>query len=219
VLPHGPGGTRHLADRVGKAEEFYAGRGEAARFQITPGVCPQGLDEWLAARGYAKHDPVSLQVASTKEVVHRLRGGLRAEVDDAPTASWFHAWYSVHGSGSDPRCERELLARVELPSRYASMKIGQRVVGVGRVVLDSGWAGVFGMATLPEARGKGIGRTVLDSLAIWADAQHIDRLYLQVEQGNTRAVRLYRHAGFTEVCEYHYRSGHQTQRRPHGRHS
>lgn len=38
----------------------------------------------------------------------------------------------------------------------------------------------------------------------------VRRLYLQVEQGNTRAVRLYQHAGFSEVCEYHYRSGGHT---------
>jgi GNAT superfamily N-acetyltransferase len=192
---------------VARSEEFYAVRGEVARFQITPGICPQGLDEWLAGCGYAKHDLVSLQVASTAEVVHRLPGPLRVDVDDGPTSSWFDAWYSVHGAGSDPRSERELLARVELPSGYASAMLGERVVGVGRVVLDSGWAGVFGMATVPEARGTGIGRSVLAALAHWARSHDADRLYLQVEQGNTPAVRLYQQASFSDVCGYHYRSG------------
>lgn len=45
--------------------------------------------------------------------------------------------------------------------------IGNGVVAVGRVVADEGWAGVFGMATLPRARGKGAGRSVLAALADW----------------------------------------------------
>jgi ribosomal protein S18 acetylase RimI-like enzyme len=52
---------------------------------------------------------------------------------------------------------------------------------------DTGWAGVFGMATLPTARGA-------------------TRLYLQVECDNMAARRLYERAGFTELCRYRYRT-------------
>jgi ribosomal protein S18 acetylase RimI-like enzyme len=80
------------------------------------------------------------------------------------------------------------------------------VLAVGRVVADNGWAGVFGMAMLPQARGKGAARTVLVALADWAGAHEADRMYLQVECDNIPAFRLYSRAGFGEVCDYHYRT-------------
>jgi ribosomal protein S18 acetylase RimI-like enzyme len=83
---------------------------------------------------------------------------------------------------------------------------GDDVIAVGRVVADNGWAGVFGMATLPQARGKGSARTVLAALADWAGAHKADRMYLQVEWDNILAFRLYDRAGFGEVCSYHYRT-------------
>lgn len=78
-----------------------------------------------------------------------------------------------------------------------------KVVSEARAVVDTGWTGIFGMATLPAARGMGAARAVLGSIARWAPT---DRLYLQVERENAAARSLYRRAGFTEICEYHYRS-------------
>jgi GNAT superfamily N-acetyltransferase len=82
---------------------------------------------------------------------------------------------------------------------------GDGVVAVGRAVGDTGWAGVFGMATLPRARGQGAARRVLAALAAWAGAHEAGRLYLQVERDNVPALRLYGQAGFRDLCRYHYR--------------
>lgn len=99
-----------------------------------------------------------------------------------------------------------MLDRVERPSVYARAMSGDDVVAVGRAVADAGWAGVFGMATLPEARGRGAAHSVLAALADWAGVHGADRMYLQVERDNVPALRLYERAGFTEVCGYHYRT-------------
>ena len=93
-----------------------------------------------------------------------------------------------------------MLGRVQRPSAYASAMIGNGVVAVGRAVADDGWTGVFGMATLPHARGKGAARSVLAALADWVGAHDADRMYLRP------ALRLYQRTGFDEVCGYHYRT-------------
>ena len=95
---------------------------------------------------------------------------------------------------------------MDRPSAYASVSTPAGVVAVGRAVADTGWAGVFGMATLPAARGRGAGRQVLAALARWAADQRAERMYLQVEPDNRAAWRLYERAGFTELCRYHYRT-------------
>lgn len=200
VLPHGDGGD--LARRIAGAEGFYAGRGAITRFQITPGACPDGLDAVLAERGYERRSPVSLRVAPTDRV-RASSGAARARVEDRPGRSWFAVWHAVNGG--DPRTERDLLARVDRPSAYACATIGDEVVAVGRAVADGGWAGVFGMATLPRARRRGAAREVLAALAAWADEQCAGRMYLQVERDNAPALQVYDRAGFGELCGYHYR--------------
>jgi len=202
VLPHGCG---DLPRRVAGAERFYAGHGAVARFQISPGACPDGLDALLAGRGYRRENAVSLRVAPTARVLDRTPvSGPDVDVVDQPSRDWFAAWHGVHGG--DARAEWELLQRVQPAAGYASATIGDQTIAVGRAVADTGWAGVFGMATLPAARGRGAGRAVLAALARWAAGQHAGDMYLQVEQDNVAARRLYERAGFTEICGYHYRT-------------
>jgi ribosomal protein S18 acetylase RimI-like enzyme len=96
--------------------------------------------------------------------------------------------------------------RVNHPSAYASMLDETGVIAVGRAVAETGWAGVFGMATLLAARGRGAATAVLGALARWAADHGAAHMYLQVECDNTAALRLYERAGFTELCRYHYRT-------------
>ena len=97
-----------------------------------------------------------------------------------------------------------MLGRVEPPSACASVTVGHRVLGVGRAVADRGWASVFGMATMPEARGRGVAREVLAALAGWAETRDAERMYLQVAVDNMPALRLYERLGFVELTRYHY---------------
>jgi ribosomal protein S18 acetylase RimI-like enzyme len=76
---------------------------------------------------------------------------------------------------------------------------------MGLFAADSGWAGVFAMATVPEFRGQGIATEVLGAGARWAAGQDATRLYLQVEEDNAAAIGLYTRAGFTRSYGYHYR--------------
>jgi N-acetylglutamate synthase len=207
VLPHGAARPDELVDRVVMAEEFYASRSAPARFQISPGACPEELDTLLAGRGYRRQTLMSLRVAPTARVLEQApAGALRVRLDDRPTPAWLGTWHALLGHGGDFRSEWDLLDRVKRPGAYASAMIGDDVVAVGRAVADTGWAGVFGMATVPEARGKGAARSLLAALAGWAAARRADHMYLQVERDNAPALRLYERSGFTEVCGYHYRT-------------
>lgn len=196
VLPH------DREDRVDRAEEFCAERGAGVRFQITPGVCAHDLDARLGGRGYSRGHAMSLQIASTAEVLRHADADAGA-VSTRPTDAWLAAWQAV--TTRDVSAERDLLSRVELPSAYAYTEVDGQVVAVGRAVAEQGWAGVFGMATLPEARGQGAARAVLAALASWAAAWEADRMYLQMEKANSSAFRLYERTGFRELCTYHYR--------------
>lgn len=208
VLAHGSASADELHRRIEVAERFYADRGTATRFQITPGASPDELDALLERSGYQWASPISLRAAEAEHVAgHAPSGALRMRVDDEPGTSWFDVWHAVHGDAGDRRAEWDVLTRVRAPSAYVRAILDDEVVAVGRAVADHGWAGVFGMATLPHARGRHAGRAVLAELAAWARGHGTDHLYLQVERDNAAALRLYDAVGFTEVCEYHYRLG------------
>ncbi|MGJ7906416.1 GNAT family N-acetyltransferase [Actinopolyspora sp. H202] len=207
VLPHGEGAAGELERAVSVAERFYADFEVPACFQLTPGVCPDELDTLLAGRGYHRHTLMSLRTASVSGV--RASAGVNGSevrLVESPTDAWFDVWHAVHGAGADLRREWDMLARVEQPSACACVLEKGEIVAVGRAVVDTGWAGVFGMATLPRARGRGAARDVLRSLADWASGLGAEGMYLQVDGDNPSALRLYERAGFVEVCRYHYRS-------------
>ena len=228
VLPHGSGGEAggsgreadgsgsggsggtgsssraELEGLIAAAEHYTAQRDIPTLLQMTPGVVHPDLDLLLEARGYERQASVSLQTATTSQVLALAqRGSLRVRLDEQPTREWFGAWHHVVGGDPDPQWR--LLQRIEERAAYASVELGAETVAVGRAVADAGWAGVFGMATRPEARGKGAAGAVLAALADWAAMNDAPRMYLQVEHENEGAMRLYRRVGFNELVPFYFR--------------
>ncbi|WP_030154763.1 N-acetyltransferase [Glycomyces sp. NRRL B-16210] len=203
VLPHGE--AADLLARVEWAEEAYAVQGASVCFQISPGVCPAGLDELLDARGYTAFSRTSLQIAATAEVAAMKAAALESRVEDRMTREWFDVWHRVSGHG-DSEADRAELRRLALPAAFASITVEGRTIAVGRAVADTGWTGVFGLATLPEARGRDAGRELLRLLAVWAESQGTAGMYLQVQAANAGAIALYGRAGFVEALGYHYQA-------------
>lgn len=207
VLPHEDVSEAELSRRVKLAEGFYRDLGEVARFQVTPPCCPSRLDAFLAERNYVMECPVSLRVGATADVVTRAaESPVQVMVDNEVTETWLDVWAAVH-EGADRDAERRMLQRVSNPQVFAVAKVGDEAVAVGRAVGESGWAGVFSMATVPHWRAHGLGGAVMTKLARWAETVNLPQMYLQVVRENLAALRLYERAGLREVAVYHYRIG------------
>lgn len=52
----------------------------------------------------------------------------------------------------------------------------------------------------PDCQRRGIGRTLLDDIKLFAQTHHVTRLNLQVNRGNTAAIAAYQRYGFT-ICD------------------
>jgi GNAT superfamily N-acetyltransferase len=126
------------------------------------------------------------------------------QLADRPAPAWCRLLAAGQGA-ADVQAEHRLLETVGAPSAYATALLDGRPAAVGRAVLDDGWAGVLGMATLPDARRRGAATAVLAALAGWAADRDGVHLYLQVSAASSSAAALYRRAGFAPVCAYHYR--------------
>ena len=87
---------------------------------------------------------------------------------------------------------------------YGCVREDGRTVAVGCVTFGHGWAGIHGMRTDAECRGRGLASQVLAALGRATQARGITRVFLQVEENNKDARSLYRKAGFQPVWPYRY---------------
>lgn len=117
-------------------------------------------------------------------------------------------WARIAGVGTGfPDVATEAMARVEATLTDPQYKAQHRYIGsldgtpvaTSALVLDSGVAGIYAVATIPEARGKGIGRamTVMPLLEARQDGYRVGIL-----QASSMGYSLYKKIGFKDVCKY-----------------
>ena len=190
-----------LGEKIEHCERAYAAAGLPALFRITPFCEPAGLDAELERRGYGRFDTTAVEAAAIDPA--RLgRGGAR--LMDIP--AWIEAVGELRGSPVAHReAHRRRLESMGLELRAVAIESGGRVAATGLTMIEDGGAGLFDIVTREDARRQGLARAVVSSLlqAAWELGAHF--AYLQVEQGNEPARRLYRQFGFEERYLYWYR--------------
>jgi len=206
------GDAHGLDERIALVEEFYRRRGLPVRYQLSPVVKPPELERALVARGYEVEATTLVQTADTGRVVAATAhaAALEVSVQDAVNEAWLAAHADAHGADAADRSrlatQARLLARLgPRGAAAAAARPGNAAAGVGFVVPERGWAGVFGMGTHPTARRSGVATAILHALARRALTGGATQLYLQVEAGNEPALALYARAGFVTAYRYHYR--------------
>jgi ribosomal protein S18 acetylase RimI-like enzyme len=138
----------------------------------------------------------------------------RQPVDVVPIASEHAAGF--HACLDTVAKERRYLAKIEaLPLERVQEFVERSVAddAVQFVALHGstviGWADVFahspsaishcgalGMGLLPDYRGQGLGRVLLNACIAKSAAKGLTRIELEVREDNDRAIRLYERAGF-----------------------
>jgi GNAT superfamily N-acetyltransferase len=213
LLRHTPGVGRRRSNSAVPAgkpsidhlEAFYRARGLPAMVQLGP--AHQDLDAALAERGYRKDAPTSVMTALTSDVVDTsCTVSPVVDLAEAPD-TWLKIFAELNARADSVEVGEKVISRIAAPAAFLSVTRDGRPAGMGLFAADAGWAGVFAMATRPDLRGQGIATAVLGAGARWAAHQGATRLYLQVEDDNDTARRLYTRAGFTRSHGYHYRIG------------
>jgi GNAT superfamily N-acetyltransferase len=204
-LPDGDGFD--VEARIDAVEAFYRERGLPARFQITPSSDPADLDDRLARRGYTIDAPVDILVADIAEVLATRReasSGMSGRTDDALDLRWAEDFDDEPVGFDRIEAYGRVVAARAGAGIVAMVDFNDEAVAVGFGVVESGWLGVFGMATRTAWRRRGAAGMVLQSLAGHASTRGATCSYLQVEVDNPTARRLYESAGYVRNHGYHY---------------
>jgi ribosomal protein S18 acetylase RimI-like enzyme len=190
------------AKQIATIEAVYAGRDLPCAFRVAdvPGLA--NVHAELAHRGYQSQQPTLVQVGTVQQM-RAICADPPARVSAVPEAAWSSVYLA---EGFDPV---DGAHRVRALSRshhivYAHVDEGGQSVAAGTAALSQGWCSIHGMRTLPAQRGRGFATRVLAGLADAATARQLERVFLQVEEGNTAALALYQRAGFTTAWRYHY---------------
>ena len=183
--------------------DCYAAHGLPAAFRVADLPTLSSIHNALRHLGFVPEQPTLVQVGSVAD----LRGlpcATPATVSAVPTPSWAEVYGAPGFDPVDGAHRVKALSR----SRYIVYAVvtdaDDRPLAAGTASVSQGWAGIHGMRTVLQERGRGLATRILAGLARHAHQQGIDRVFLQVEDDNTAALSLYRRAGFTTAWRYHY---------------
>ena len=187
---------------IDQIEAAYAARGLAPAFRVADAPGLEGVRTELARRGYGFERPTLVKVSGAAGMIAAARGAA-AQVAQAPDAGWARVFTSEGFDEADGRHRVAALTRSP-DAVYGGISEGDLTLAVGVAAFGHGWASVHGMRTDASRRGEGLAGRVLAGLATAAQARGVERVFLQVEEGNAGARSLYRRAGFTQAWRYFY---------------
>jgi ribosomal protein S18 acetylase RimI-like enzyme len=176
----------------------------APTFRVTPLTAPE-IIEVLDEQGWVKAGP-SLVLA-----METLPGELPIDYSTRLFDPADPEWYSAQAklSGYDKRTGDvlgEMVSGIAAEARGILVyhKAGVPVAGALAVVA-SGIGSYMNVATHPNARRSGFGRTAMSAALNWVRSRGARYSAIQVADDNVAAINLYRSLGFKDAYGYHYR--------------
>lgn len=187
---------------IAHIEAQYAARGLLAAYRVAdvPGLA--SIHAELARLDYQAQQPTLVQVG-TVGAMRALCHGLPAQVSAKPEPAWASVYLAEGFNPIDGAHRVQALSR-STHLVYACVEEDGQSLAAGTAAFSHGWCSIHGMRTLPAQRGRGLAARVLTGLAVTAAHRNVERVFLQVEAGNSAALALYRRAGFTTAWRYHY---------------
>lgn len=202
VNPLDPGDLTGLVERIGRAARRFEAYGRPLTFRMSP-LSGERLAAHFDQQGWSRFDESLVMDATLGEAT---TAGAIDQIPVRDVARFVTASIAVHGSPPSLRPGlSEIIGAIKPEAGLFVTEADGRPVTTLICVHDGDLAGLFEVATAPEARGHGHARRTLLSALRWARLKGARRAWLQVEAANAPAIGLYRDLGFAEVYRYHYR--------------
>jgi len=193
-----------LIEKIPYCEALFREKDILCRFKLNDDPDLTELDTALAAQGYTLDAPALLMHRPKGCDIPREQGNI--EVSDSFNPEWMR--FFVSAKGLDDRDARtfEYMLRHILPERRFILKTeGGLTVGCVLAVYERGFTSLFDLYVDEAHRGKGLGLSLVQQALVEGARINCPEAYLQVDETNERAIRLYRGMGFEVAYRYWYR--------------
>jgi len=186
-------------------ERLFFAHHQKARFRIADVPPLDSFQRLLALHGYHTYQPTLTQTVDLHHLLQRTKTipGFSVHISRLPTDSWQSVYLSNDFDPVDGAQRVAALSRSSCTT-YAWVLSEQIAVAAGTLSMSHQWLGFHGMRTLSEVRGKGIAGLLLAAMAEFGVREGYSKGYLQVDEENMAATKLYRKLGFQTQWRYHY---------------
>ena len=195
-------------------EKFYSERDAAPIVKIVrpKGIAIEalkGIDSALQLKGYEKQAPTFSMLLDLSSMSAMRVSVKAAPIETVDAGSWLQSWYALTARPLEKmQSHKALLEKSALSHRYLlGYESGGAVVSSGMAVCANQTMGLFGISTAIEHRKRGYALATIASLLKWGREKGARFAYLQVEESNQAAVKLYQKLGFKSSYSYWYRVG------------
>lgn len=187
-------------DALSLIEDLFAGQGLLSCVRATP-LLASGLEERLMARGYRMRDQSHGMIARLERTHLDVDPGI--VISPRPTKEWIDGVSRLQVPAKrNPAHLAVIVDGVRLPAAFATIMVAGEPAAFGMSVAETGFAEIGSVIVDDRMRGHGLGRRLVRELMDWAVSLGAHSAYLQVEQGNEVAIRLYETLGFRRIYSY-----------------
>lgn len=186
-------------DDIPQAESAMRALGQSPLFVLRPSEA--ALDQALADRGYARHDPVVAYAGSCADLAATEPPFLTSFPHWPPLAVAAQIW----AEGGIGPARLAVMHRVTGPKTAILGRSGDRAAGIAFTAIHGNVAMLHALEVAPALRRNGCGHNILRAAALWARDHGADTLALLVTERNTAARALYASLNMHSVGHYHYR--------------
>jgi ribosomal protein S18 acetylase RimI-like enzyme len=201
-------GRLPLSQKLAYASELFAEAGLPLVARITRFTQPPELDAQLAALGWPALDTTRVQVLADLKRAAPAELPAGTEWALLPAAEYAEAVGALRGSPVIQRqahAERLLTSPVPYQGYVIRRLSDGCVLACGQSAREGDLVGLYDVYTREDQRGQGLAYTLCERLLAQSAADGAATAYLQVESGNTSALRVYQRLGFVDGYTYHYR--------------
>lgn len=197
-----------LAEKIRYCEEWYRIYGQKPIFRLTQTHSPLELDMLLAERGYTREVQTFVMTLdlTTETAVGEIEVPLGAHIferDEAEGLRDAHVLKHIEGEERERDARRQALWKGR--QLFASLRTHHGLAATGMARIEDGHLGIFNMRTAEKARGKGYASMLVSYLLLWGQAQGASIGFLQVDEANAAAIKVYRKFGFSPAYSYWHR--------------
>ncbi|GAB3877688.1 GNAT family N-acetyltransferase [Terrabacter terrigena] len=202
-----------VAKAIDFAERWYADRGRPAIFQVhgasgfdpaeQPAVAELLERGYVVGGGHESWQRVLVMTGLSAAVPPLTEQSAPVTADAQLQLDWLTTYAEqrpvVPGAteavltGSDG----QLFLSVRDPGTNA-------IIGLARLAIHPGWAGIFGLWVHPDHRRSGVATTIVSAAAMVARENNMPAMYIQVSGDNAAGVAFWSDLGFTVHHEYTY---------------